>query len=862
MNHFDQIQSEFDKVAAKKPMRKRTVKKQKQQAEEARNFLKEKGKQLVSNPSPKAKKKTVLIESLLHGDQAQKSLFQRLYKTWKGTGGISSVTRDIKQKEKSKAEKAKHRTQIESERAKRKEFAQEALEEKRKRQEAERKLFDKEKELETLQKIDKKIESSSSVKQVEQLSKKEQDVDEFMDQQVEKNDEKLIETGDKSDELYQKRLENIRNNKSKLTNNIDVFKDPPPPKQVNHERLKFQLDKMNEALQSLKISDQIKQVNVVNSPNFTTVQFKTTNSDFKANKLDQLVEGRASDAISSFIKQEGVSLRKNVDETKDFDFSILIPKGIDIKDRDIVSFKELLTSNEFLEQRAKNSAGLIVPIGRDTDNKVQTVDLSVDNNVIIDGGIGSGKTVNMHNIINTIQYSYTPEEQQLIVIDPKNVEMKRYKNSKYLALPLITGGTSDSQLLQEVHAVLDRLASEHQRRKTFLGNIQEMTGKSFDNINDWNAFLHKSKNNDLNENEKKIFEKIPEDQRKLIPRLNLCIDEFLTLIVKDKTYMETTKSKGLSVVDHLITTLAESRATGIGVIACTQSYKKEFIPGSLHNFFKGKIVGRVSDPGESKQLLMPGVHKLLPKGDVMYSGESRSDMLRVQSGRALPDELDAAAEKVSGEQHFMEQTKIIDFSKEKSDIEIAKKQLENEEYMKQIRQRVDESMSRFKDVERESQDIKQKYEPLRKQIQQRINDMMTTNVAIEEERLRRKQIEDYETNVEKDLNKQYKDDEQMSEDDEQALEDSDITEPKTDETEPESDEDATLQKEIAELTKPVSRKEVETKSKEELNEDKKIEDAERASEGRVTEDYTKDMEKKKKSILDRLMSLTKRKKSE
>lgn len=893
MNHFDFIQSEFNKIA-KKPMRKRTVEKQKQKAKEMGNFLKEQGQQLVNNPSPKAKKKQVLISSLLHGDQAQKSLFQRLYKAWKSTGGISSVTRDIKRKEKEKAKDIKHKTKLESERMKSIKSLQEAAEEKKKRQEAERKQYELEERLSKFEKdrgrieekkeemtekpasegqekrpekwwrqrhreLDDKIESSPIVKKVEQLAQEEDKIDKKIEENVEKQTEKLEETGNKNDNTYQQKIETINKNKEKLQNNVDMFKDPPPPQQRNEERYKRQLSQMNEALQSLGVKDFFKQVNIVDSPNFNTVQFKVTSSDYKAKHLDAFVSDKTSDVIGSFIKSEGVGLFKNKDETKDYDFSIQIPKGFTIDKRDIVSFKELITSDEFLNEREKHPGDLIVPIGRDPDNKVQTINASKDNNIVIIGGIGSGKTVNLHDYINAIQSAYSPEEQQLVIIDPKNVELKRYKDSKYLALPVVAGGRSDAEFLQKVHDTFDHLGAEHLKRKDFLGNVQELTGKSFDNIADWNEFIKKARTNKLDDKEKVILDKIPQEQQKLIPRINVAIDELLSLIQKDAIYTKSVKG-ARSIVDHIVPLLAESRATGIGCIACTQSFKAELIPGRLHGLFKGKLVGRVPDRKESAELAKEfdmGPHNLLPTGDIMYSGESRGDKPRVQSGRAMPDELDAAAKSVSGDQHFIEQINKKEKEQEtKVDPELQK-----------IRDNVKKSMEKFEEIERDSAELKKKYEPIRKQIQNKLDTIAESQAKVEEERAKRKGIEEYEAGRERELKEkfQYKKPSYLETLDEGEEETTVPDEPKVQESKSEeTDTDAALQKEIDALTAPVSREDIETKSKskEDIEADKKIKDAERASEGRVTEDYTKDMEKKRKSIINRLMSLAKRKKAE
>jgi hypothetical protein len=827
-NEFLQLQSDMRKIAKKTS--KRSV--------STASFLKEEGDRTVKNPSSKrGKNPTIKIKSLKSGDERQKATFKQLYKQWLGSKSKKVHKKDkIKVKVKAKLPK-KHIKQIKKElKKKEKEISKPTtkivVDKELKEKKEETTVHD--------SKIDAVIESAPTVIETEKEIEHEEKADAVIDQEMQQHIDDLNKTGDKSNEVYKHKIEAVAANKDKLVNSVDMFHNPTPPKQRNIDELKTQIKNTDEAFDALGFSKYLQRTDTVDSPNFTTVHMKVTDPIAKANMMKRIVSSNTGDSISTFTKTRGVILSENLDKKKDYDFSIQLPKGFDIQDRDPVSFKELITSNEFTEARKNKPAAFNVPIGVNSDGQTEVIDFAKDVGVMIVGTTGSGKTVNLHSIINTVQHAYTPEEMKLVVIDPKNVELRRYAGSKYLAEPAVLADSTDIEFLKKVHKTLDHLQTEHMKRKKFLGEIQDLTGKTFENITDWNAFITAPPEK-LDDDDKAFLAKIPEDKKKVIPRIAVCIDEMMNLLEKDNVYVKSTKGKETSVADHLGQLMAEVRSSNINFVGCTQSLRSELIAGRLKTNFKGRLVCRVSNEDEAAATGVNEANKLLPAGDMIYTGESRADQVRVQSGHMTSAENDKASRALKGPQTFIEQKSMKEIEQEKTEAE-EKAKLPEEEPKEdtvsiEFRKRMDELRERLK-KQRESIDARAK------QLEEESTKTQSDIDEILKQRKEREKALETARGQQTGIKRQKErspSDVEVAEPEEVNLED---LSPKT---EPESNIDEDTRKDIDELTKTVPVSEVKKEAPK--------------TETKITAPKTEVTPEKKKSLLDRIKKLLGKKSS-
>lgn len=100
----------------------------------------------------------------------------------------------------------------------------------------------------------------------------------------------------------------------------------------------------------------------------------------------------------------------------------------------VVSLREIIESKEFEDASSK----LSVALGRDIEGRAVVIDLAKTPHLLIAGATGSGKSVCINTIINSIVYKSSPDEVKLVMVDPKVVELGMYNGIPHLLVPIVT----------------------------------------------------------------------------------------------------------------------------------------------------------------------------------------------------------------------------------------------------------------------------------------------------------------------------------------------------------------------------------------------------------------------------------------
>lgn len=112
-----------------------------------------------------------------------------------------------------------------------------------------------------------------------------------------------------------------------------------------------------------------------------------------------------------------------------FDYSGLeVPNGVVT----IVSFKEVFEDLDDVKKHPFN-----VPFGKDITGKVIKADFNDFPHMLVSGTTGSGKSVFVNSIITTLIMRMSPEELRIVLVDPKRVEMNKYKDIPHLLCPVV-----------------------------------------------------------------------------------------------------------------------------------------------------------------------------------------------------------------------------------------------------------------------------------------------------------------------------------------------------------------------------------------------------------------------------------------
>src|SRR5216110_3275379 len=166
----------------------------------------------------------------------------------------------------------------------------------------------------------------------------------------------------------------------------------------------------------------------------------------------------------------------------------------------MVKLRDLLQSSDWDE--AKTHLKIPLALGKDVYGKAIITDLAQMPHLLVAGTTGSGKSVCINAMIASILFRFTPEELQLIMIDPKVVELQVYTNLPHLRYPVITDP-------KKVLLVLRGLIEEMEKRYKIFARV------GVRNIISFNARPAKKKDVDLAEASAEI--KVPRDDELKIP---------------------------------------------------------------------------------------------------------------------------------------------------------------------------------------------------------------------------------------------------------------------------------------------------------------------------------------------------------
>ncbi len=217
---------------------------------------------------------------------------------------------------------------------------------------------------------------------------------------------------------------------------------------------------------------------------------------------------------------------------------------------------------------------LNMALGKDITGRPIYGDLGKMPHLLVAGATGSGKSVCLNCIIASLLVSATPDQVQMVMIDPKRVELSVYNGIPHLKNPVITDPRMAAGALFEMTKEMDQ-------------RYERFAKAGVRKIEEWNA-------------------KYPDDQ---LPYIVIIIDELADLMLVAPGKVET-----------LICRLAQlARATGIHLIVATQRPSVDVITGIIKANIPSRIAFAVSSQVDSRTILdMGGAERLLGRGDMLY----------------------------------------------------------------------------------------------------------------------------------------------------------------------------------------------------------------------------------------------------
>jgi DNA segregation ATPase FtsK/SpoIIIE, S-DNA-T family len=394
-----------------------------------------------------------------------------------------------------------------------------------------------------------------------------------------------------------------------------VAPPPPPPKKVEQESFPFMSQAGKFTLPSLDL---------LNAPEKTTQESAVQRESLEVNarrlerKLaDFGVDGEVVEILPGpvitmyeFQPAPGIKISKVAGLSDDLALALRAPSvrivapipgkaaiGIEIPNnqREIVHLQEILSSPAY-----KNSSlRLTLALGKDITGLPFVTDLTRMPHLLVAGATGTGKSVSLNAMINSILFKCSPEMVQFLMIDPKRIELSIYKDIPHLLHPVVTQPKGATRALRWA-------VGEMERRYVALSE------KGVRNIEAYNRKVAKEKLGDS------------------LPYIILVIDELADLMM--------TSSRE---VEEAITRLAQmARAAGIHLIIATQRPSVDVLTGIIKANFPARISFQVSSRVDSRTILdSMGAENLLGEGDMLFLPPGVGRLTRIHGAYISEEEV-------------------------------------------------------------------------------------------------------------------------------------------------------------------------------------------------------------------------------
>ena len=353
-------------------------------------------------------------------------------------------------------------------------------------------------------------------------------------------------------EMKYKKVDN--NFKLPVLNFLEKNSDLKNRKNINDAELTKNSEFLEKILLDFGVEGKIKSVSC--GPVVTLNEFEPA-SGIKVSKIVNLADDIARNTSSVSTRVATIPGKNTI--------------GIEIPNskREKVFLSEIISNERFNKREIK----LPIALGKSISGIPIIGDLFSMPHLLIAGTTGSGKSVCINTIILSLLYKYTPEKCNLILIDPKMLELSAYEGIPHLLCPVITES-------KKATAALGWAVKEMENR------YKLMTSVSVKNIDGYNS-----------------------KHKKHMPYIIVIVDEMSDLML----------IAGKEIENYIQRLSQMARAAGIHIIMATQRPSVDVITGTIKANFPTRISFQVSSKIDSRTILgEQGAEQLLGKGDMLF----------------------------------------------------------------------------------------------------------------------------------------------------------------------------------------------------------------------------------------------------
>jgi len=386
-----------------------------------------------------------------------------------------------------------------------------------------------------------------------------------------------------------------------LINFLEKNPDIQNKKNITESELKKNSESLERVLLDFGVEGKIKRISY--GPVVTLYEFEPA-SGIKVSKIVNLADDIARITSSVSARLATIPGKSTI--------------GIEIPNtkRENVFLNEIIDNEKFNKKELK----LPIALGKSISGIPIISDLYAMPHLLIAGTTGSGKSVCINSIILSLLYKYTPEKCNLILIDPKMLELSAYEGIPHLLCPVITEA-------KKATAALGWAVKEMESRYKLMSSV------GVKNIDGYNS-----------------------KHKKHMPYIVVIVDEMSDLML----------IAGKEIENYIQRLSQMARAAGIHIIMATQRPSVDVITGTIKANFPTRISFQVSSKIDSRTILgEQGAEQLLGKGDMLFMS-SANRIIRIHAPYVSESEIEKVNSYIrsQGKPDYIDEITLIKDSEE------------------------------------------------------------------------------------------------------------------------------------------------------------------------------------------------------
>lgn len=361
--------------------------------------------------------------------------------------------------------------------------------------------------------------------------------------------------------------------------------DPLPGPARRDDSVQQKALRLEQTLASFNIDAHV--VDILQGPVVTRYELQPA-PGIKVSKIVQLSDNIALSLAAKSIRMEAPVPGKSV-------IGIEIPN----EQRDTVGLRELLADPKFAAMKSPVAFAL----GKDITGTNVFADIAKMPHLLIAGQTGSGKSVCVNSLVVSLLYHASPDEVNLLMIDPKVVELSVFNNVPHLIAPVVTDPKKASLALNWGVAEMENRYKDFAKR-----NVKELS---------------------------RYNEVLEADGEKKLPHVVVIVDELADLMM----------TSGQEVEEAITRIAQKGRAAGIHLVLATQRPTVNVVTGLIKANVPARVALSVKSSRDSMTILdSVGAEKLLGYGDMLFYTTGLANPERIQGCWVSDKEVEKVAE--------------------------------------------------------------------------------------------------------------------------------------------------------------------------------------------------------------------------